>query len=339
MTCRWSGVCLGAVVVLVGVCLSRPALPAEGPGASGPAFSLAQNIPLPTLGGTQFWADELLFHQWRIQRNAVTGHCRLLDPSDVRQAWGTFQTCQKALDHFKRKRKLPAMRPEAVVVLHGLGRTRASMGKLCSFLSRQGGYTVLNVGYPSTRGDIADHARSLARIIDNLDGVDEISFVAHSMGNIVIRRYLADRTGEAGGRRRSVRIKRLVMIGPPNHGSIAAARLDDISVVATVLGKPSEQLGDHWPWLQSSLATPAFEFGIVAGGLGNEHGLNRLLPGDDDGVLTVASTRLAGASDFVLVPVLHSLLVVDAKVLQYTLRFLEHGYFISADRRQPVRQE
>ncbi|MGQ9575532.1 MAG: hypothetical protein ACUVUC_09450 [Thermoguttaceae bacterium] len=33
---------------------------------------------MPTLGGKQFWADELLFHQWRIQRNVLTGHCRLL---------------------------------------------------------------------------------------------------------------------------------------------------------------------------------------------------------------------------------------------------------------------
>lgn len=335
--CRPPGVCLAAaVVVLLGPCSGRCGPAAEPPGPSGPAFSLAQNVPLPTLGGTQFWADELFFHQWRIQRNAVTGHCRLLDPNDVRQAWGTFETCRQALEEIKRKRKLPAMQGKGVVVLHGLGRTRASMNKLCIFLQQQGGYTVFNVGYPSTRRGIGEHARALAHILENLGGIEEINFVAHSMGNIVIRRYLADQSDEAGGRRPDPRLKRFVMIGPPNHGSIAAAKIDDSGVVATVLGKPSQQLGDEWPWLETSLATPAFEFGIVAGGLGNDQGLNPLLPGDDDGVVTVASTRLAGAGDFVLVPVLHSLLINDADVLRYTLRFLQHGHFISADRRQPV---
>ena len=36
------------------------------------------------------WTDELLFDQWRIQRNVYTGNYRLLDESDVRQAWGTL---------------------------------------------------------------------------------------------------------------------------------------------------------------------------------------------------------------------------------------------------------
>ena len=55
-----------------------------------------------------------------------------------------------------------------------------------------GGYEVFNVTYPSTRDDIGEHARSLAHIIDNLDGIEEVNFVAHSMGNIVIRHYLGD---------------------------------------------------------------------------------------------------------------------------------------------------
>ena len=48
-------------------------------------------FPMPTLGGKQFWADELFFHQWRIQRNVFTGHCRLLDEHDLRHASGTLR--------------------------------------------------------------------------------------------------------------------------------------------------------------------------------------------------------------------------------------------------------
>ncbi len=46
------------------------------------------NLPAKTLGGTQFWSDVLVQRDWRIQRNAWTGHCRLLDGQNVRRAWG-----------------------------------------------------------------------------------------------------------------------------------------------------------------------------------------------------------------------------------------------------------
>ena len=70
--------------------------------------------------------------------------------------------------------------------------------------------------------------------------------------------------------------------------------------------------------------------------MNNTIGFNPWLPGDDDGTVTTASTRLAGARDFIVVPVLHSFLVLDGNVLQYTLRFLQQGHFIAADKRSPI---
>ena len=55
------------------------------------------NAVTPTLGGKQFWGDELFFHRWRIQRNSLDGHCRLLDERNCRRAWGTFEQCQAKL--------------------------------------------------------------------------------------------------------------------------------------------------------------------------------------------------------------------------------------------------
>jgi hypothetical protein len=51
------------------------------------------NLKTPTLGGLQFWGDELYFHDWRIQRHAVSGHCRLLDGRYRRLAWGSYSDC------------------------------------------------------------------------------------------------------------------------------------------------------------------------------------------------------------------------------------------------------
>ena len=258
------------------------------------------------MGGRQFWADELFFHQWRIQQNVLTGSCRLLDGNDFRHASGTYDECLAALEQIKRQRKLPPMRGRAVIVLHGLGADRSHMAELAKYLHDRGRYAVFNVTYPSTQRDIAANAKSLAHIIDNLDGIEEINFVAHSLGNIVVRRYLGDQTDAASGRRPDRRIKRFVMLAPPNHGSLLALSLGDNKVYQAITGQTGQQLGRDWQQLEGKLATPACEFGILAGGRGDGHGYNLLLPGDNDGIISVDTTRLAGAADFRVVPAQHS---------------------------------
>ena len=290
-------------------------------------------IPMPTLGGKQFWADELFFHQWRIQRNVYTEHCRLLDADDYRHASGSYEHCLAVLEEIKVRRKLPPMHGRAVIVLHGLAHSREGMAGLAQYLNEQGGYQeVFNVGYPSTRLDIGEHAQALKHILRHLDGIHEIDFVAHSMGNIVIRHYL----GDQAGRKPDGRLRRFVMLGPPNHEAYLALLVADNTLFQLVTGQPGQQLGRQWDRLQERLATPSFEFGIIAGGRGGERGYNPLVPGDNDGVVSVASTRLAGAADFAVLPALHTFMMNDAKVQEYTLRFLQHGYFVSPEQKQPI---
>jgi pimeloyl-ACP methyl ester carboxylesterase len=291
----------------------------------------AELVPMPTLGGKQFWGDELLFQQWRIQRNATNGQCRLIDPNDLRHASGTLDECRNKLDEIKRLRQLPPMDGRAVIVLHGLNRSRRSMEKLCAHLREKGGYTVFNVTYPSTRRSVDDHAQSLGRIVENLDGIDEINLVGHSLGNIVIRRWLFDQLDPATGRLRDARVKRLVMLGPPNHGSSIAAAFGENRAFGAVEGESARELGVGWAALESKLATGPIEFGIIAGGRGDGEGFNPALPGDDDGVVTVATARLDGAADFLIVPVLHSFLMKDDKVIEQTLRFLQTGRFAAGE--------
>ncbi len=303
-----------------------------------PAVGGRDVVSLPTLGGNQFWADALFFHQWRIQRNVVSGHYRLLDGDNFRHASGTSARCRAALEQLKRERNLPPMRGKAVIALHGIADSRGVMSSLCRYLEEKGRYEVFNVTYPSTRQGIAEHAKGLASIVDCLDGIEEINFVGYSLGNIVIRRYFADELKRRAGKA-DPRFKRMVMIGPPNHGSELATRLGENKLFELLLGKAGQQLGPLWAWEASSLATPPMEFGIVAGGRGDERGFNPLLPGDDDGIVTVASTRLAGASDWILVPALHAVLPRAPKVHDYTLRFLQHGYFLAPEQREPVKDE
>ena len=84
------------------------------------------NLPTFTLGGRQFWADCHFFRGWRIQQHVLSGHYRLLDPSDIRRAWGTLDECQQALSEEKVARKLDPMSGTAVITLHGILRSSKS---------------------------------------------------------------------------------------------------------------------------------------------------------------------------------------------------------------------
>ena len=61
-----------------------------------------------------------------------------------------------------------------------------------------------------------------------------------------------------------------------------------------------------------------------------------LIPGDDDGTVTVASTRLVGAADFATVPALHSFLISDPVVADMTGRFLREGRLRAEGDREPI---
>ena len=46
----------------------------------------------------------------------------------------------------------------------------------------------------------------------------------------------------------------------------------------------------------------------------------------------VDETKLPGATDFAVLPVMHSFMMNDAKVQRYTLNFLRRGRFVTAER-------
>jgi pimeloyl-ACP methyl ester carboxylesterase len=294
------------------------------------AVAKRPNLRLPTLGGRQLWADESFFHGWHIQRNVLSGHYRLLDSGNWRHTWGTLDNCRATLDRIRALQRLPTMSGSAIVLLHGLVRSAAHMVPLARYLRTHTNQTVFNVTYPTTRGSIDDHAGQLDRVIKSLEGIGQLSLVGHSMGNLVIRRYLAD-----ASKQEQARIRRIVMLGPPNQAAKMAEILGHRRWFGLVLGKAATQLRSVAE-VAHRLATPSAPFGIIAGGRGVPRGFNPLLEGDNDFLVDVASTRLAGAADFAVLPVSHAFMMAHPLVQQYTLRFLETGAFISPERAQPI---
>ncbi len=293
----------------------------------------ATNVPLDTFGGMQFWTDFVIRGGWRVQRNAMTGHYRLLDDANVRQGWGNYAFCLQELDRRMPTDPRAAEHPHVVVLLHGLGRTRGCWHALAARLEHDG-YRVVTFGYASTRGTLSDHAIALDHVLRNLEACETVSFVAHSLGNLVVRRYLDEHPEPLPGEPRR---GRMVMLGPPNLGAQMARRLKGSGLFRIVAGASGEQLSDHWRDVERSLATPTFEFGVVAGGAGQTVS-NPLIDGDNDLVVSVEETRLPGAADFRHVGVTHTFLPANDKVVDLTVHFLQTGSFETPALRQPIAQ-
>ncbi|MFP6753233.1 MAG: alpha/beta hydrolase, partial [Pirellulaceae bacterium] len=265
------------------------------------------NLRTRTLGGKQFWTDYLVQHQWRIQRNEITNHYRLLNDDNYRHAWGTFLQCKKSLLEIGTKKKLPEIKGKVVLLLHGLGRTRGSMEELRKHLDQQAGLTAISLSYASTRTSIEQHARALSSVIKNIPQASEIYLVGHSMGNLVIRHYLSGKDPP------DPRIMRIVMLAPPNQGSALATLFKDNHLFHIFWGTSGEQIAVNWDKLAKKLATPECEFGIIAGGNIKSFFNNPLIKGEDDLVLRVEETRLAGACDFVIIPSYHGRIMNHAQ--------------------------
>ncbi len=297
------------------------------------------NFPTVTGGGKQFWSDELVFHRWRIQLNVISGHYRLLDENDYRHAWGTFDQCREKLATLQREKTLPPMNGRAVLTLHGLFRSRDATEGLGQYLEEEADFTWLNVGYASTRRSIDDHAASLAKVLEHLDGIDEVHFVCHSLGNLVVRRYLGEALQPEPRWKTDPRLKRMVMLGPPNQGAHMAEIFKNNKVFGLVMGPSGKQLAGGWTEVEKRLATPQFDFGIIAGNLKTTNLYNPLVVGDDDFVVGIEETRLDGARDFMAVPLHHGQLLHDKQVREYVRTFLCEGCFISDEKRQPLAKQ
>jgi len=292
--------------------------------------SITPRFGVPTLGGMQFWGDVSFFQGYKIQRNVFTSHFRLLDKNCLRYQAGTIEDCRKTLDQIKASGHLKPDTGHAVIYLHGIARTSRSMRPILDAMPKDG-FVHVPFEYPSTRVPIAQSAEYLHSMIESLTDVSKISFVVHSMGGLVVRRYLQEHSDP--------RIHRMVMLGTPNNGAELADMLKRNILFRAVYGPAGQELVTDPDGTIGTLPIPVFEFGVIAGGKGDEQGFNPLLPGDDDGTVTIRSARLSGAADFLRVPKLHSLLMSDANAIAAIKCFLEHGRFSMTQEPQPIMKE
>ena len=277
------------------------------------------NIPLPTFGGMQLWTDVRWRDGYRIQRNAITKHHRLLSPSNIRLAWGTKSQCIAALEQSRPSTE--ARGQSFVVVIHGLLRSSRSMASLEKAIERADDGPVIRFDYASSRGPMVEHATALGEILSELPPDATFRFVCHSMGNIVVRHWIADRQRDGDPLRLLARCRSMIMLGPPNQGAEIARRLAATKVFGWVAGPAAMQLGVSWNEVRVALATPPFPFHILTGDV-RSFRRHPLVTGPNDGIVSVEETRLNGADSFGLLPVAHGVLVYSKRVINRTIELL-----------------
>ena len=212
----------------------------------------------------------------------------------------------------------------ALVLLHGLGRTKWSLWPVAREARRRG-RTVHNLGYPSRSAPIETLAEDVGRQLRNtLASGSPVDVVTHSMGGIVLRAAVAS------GIVSPQSLHRVVMLAPPNHGSELADRLRDFTIYRLATGPAGQQIGTGEHSVPLRLPPAPFEVGIIAGRRSGKVLFGGLLGAESDGKVTVESARLEGMRDLVVVDRAHTFIMWAPDVLDYIFTFLETGRFSQA---------
>ena len=300
---------------------------------------LDEKVPIKTTGGLIFWGDVFYSSGWHIQKNAATGSYRLLDTHAVQRAFGSFDECKNRLETIQAEEGILPMSGTIVIVLHGFGSNILMTRKLGEWLRERDTHDyIFCMSYPSTMQSILEHAKMLESVVQNLPPtVRRIDFIGHSLGGLVIRRYLSGPLDEHWQvpedkmefRKKfspDSRVGRFVMLGPPNHGAVIATKLIGNDPVRRFFsGESGDELGTHWEETEKTLGIPCCPFAIIAGGRGNNQGYSRLIPGDDDGMVSTEGTRLEGAEKWMLFNVSHNEILLTPAVFNAVEKFLLKG--------------
>ena len=207
-----------------------------------------------------------------------------------------------------------------VLLLHGHGRFGASMSLLAR-AARRAGYATFAPSYPHRRalGDIVAWMSPRVAAFER-EFAGPLHIVTHSLGGLVARALITAHPRQ--------RLGRIVMLAPPNQGSELADLLYRLRLARWILGASGAHLRTGRATAQEAeLGSVDYPLGIIAG--------NRPLlplpfnpiPRPHDGKVSIAATRVAGISDHLTLPVTHTLMVYDRRVILAALAFLKEGSF------------
>lgn len=207
-----------------------------------------------------------------------------------------------------------------VVLLHGIARSSASLTRLERAL-RAAGFATLNIDYASRSKPIAALADDIHSVITRFaERNAPLHFVAHSMGGLVTRAYIA--------KYRPARLAGVVMLGTPNGGSEVADFLSGSRLYRALYGPAGLELTTMPATRLNTLPAVNYPVGVIAGNrfVDPVAGLF-VLPKPNDGRVSVQSAMLAGMADHIVIKASHTGLPRHTVAIEQTIAFLRDGRF------------
>jgi pimeloyl-ACP methyl ester carboxylesterase len=202
-----------------------------------------------------------------------------------------------------------------VVYVHGLWMPGDESLILRRRLLQEFGLTLHPFRYSGVSSSMHAIAARLDQFVREL-GAPAVHFVGHSLGGLVIHRFLERFPQQPEGR--------VVFLGTPCVASRAALSAARFAPVAQLMGQAGAELIEpcerRW--------TGPRQLGIVAGNqpLGVGHLFARFEE-DNDGTVAVSETRIPGATDHIVLPVSHLGLLLSGRVAREVGTFLRDGRF------------
>lgn len=206
----------------------------------------------------------------------------------------------------------PAGPQQAVILLHGMGRTRMSMAVLGLRL-RSAGYEVHRFGYSPRKSTLDELTAQLRELVESKVKAPDYHLIGHSLGNIIVRNGFHE--GYRAG------LKRIVMLAPPNGPAALAGMLRHLRLYQWLTGDSGQKLGDDE--FYRTLPVPDVDFGVIAGNCGHRIGFHDA----NDGVVRVENTKLDGMRDWVEIDRTHTFIMFSEETFDLCLHFLDNGAF------------
>ena len=121
---------------------------------------------------------------------------------------------------------------------------------------------------------------------------------------------------------------RVVMLAPPNQGSEVVDKLGGLFLFKWLNGPAGGELSTDANSVPHRLGPVNYTVGVIAGDR-SINWINSLLliPGRDDGKVSIERTRLAGMSDWMVIPATHPFIMKNREAIRQTIQFLRAGGF------------
>ena len=191
-----------------------------------------------------------------------------------------------------------------ILLVHGMGRTPLSMWRMVRAL-RQAGIDTETFGYVAAWQSVEEIVDRLRARIESIAN-QEYMLVGHSLGGLLLRSAVAALPPEVR------RPSRIIMLATPNHSPRLAQRFERAWWYRILNGDAGALLAHESR--MAAIPPPDVPCTVVAGTRGINGRWSPFGNTENDGLVAVPETELAGADEWITLPLRHPFFMGDKRV-------------------------